>query len=80
MKRLARPQPQSTMSEEITLDTMHMESFTYRPWPWSATGRKIDSEMGVGKNWSRDSAERWMKFCRNFSDSRWHFSMSMVMG
>lgn len=40
----------------------------------------MDSDIGVGKNWSRDSADRWVKFWRNCWERMWHVSMSMLMG
>lgn len=40
-------------------------SLTYRPRSFPATGRRIDSEIGVGKNISLDSAESLLNVAPN---------------
>ena len=53
---------------------------SYRPEPCSPIGRRIDSEMGVGRNWSADSAESLSKVARKRWDSTCAASTSMLSG
>jgi hypothetical protein len=53
---------------------------TYRPRPCSPIGRKMDSDMGVGRNWSSDSAESFLKVERKRWDSTCAVSRSIRSG
>lgn len=40
----------------------------------------MDSETGVGRNWSRDSAASCVKVWRNACERAWHFSRLILIG
>lgn len=52
---------------------------THRP-PCSTIGRRIDSDIGVGRNWSFEFAARSLKLARNPRESSCALSTSMLSG
>lgn len=53
---------------------------THRPPSCLAIGLKIDSDIGVGKNWSLEFAAKSLKLARNLLESSCDLSASMLSG
>lgn len=53
---------------------------THRPGSWPCAGRRMDSEIGVARNWSEDSAARRLKVSAKSRDSWRTTWMSMCSG
>ena len=63
-----------------TINRTQGNRITHRPPPCSAIGLKIDSDIGVGKNWSLEFAAKSLKLSRNLRESSSDLSLSMLSG
>lgn len=68
------------VSQESSSYKKTARGLSHHPWLLSASGRRMASEMGVGRNWFSESDASFSKATRKRWDSEWILSRSTESG